>query len=363
VSAVLDTLSSMLGGTSAPAAVRAPRAEVSFGSGSPEDWAKVLVSLTVEAAAAPAVGAVEIVVAPRAPAAAVGDTGSVKLGFGDDGPSDVFTGAIHAVHRNLDGSMRIVAADGAAPLAALRMNQSYEQLSAGRIVSDLASQVGVSVRAEDGPSLPFYVVDDGRSAWSHVDALARLSGFVAACTPAGRLGFGPAADGDPVQTFSYGGDVLSLESFEAPPAAGAVTAIGEGAAGSQGSDAWNWLVKDPSGVTGTSGSGAPARLVTEAALRSSDAAQGAADAVAAAAKAGATTARLLVPGAPKAVVGSAVAVKGAPDAALNGTWVVRGLRHRYTKRGGYTTLLLVTKSGGGAGGLAGGLAGALGGLL
>jgi hypothetical protein len=363
MSAVLDTLSSLIGGAGAPAAVRAPVAQVVVGGGSADDWAKVLVSLTVEAAAAPAVGAVELIVGPRGPSAAVGDTGTVKLGYGDDGPDDVFSGAVHAVHRSLDGSVRIVVADAAAPLAAMRLNQSYEQRSAGEIVNDLANQAGVSVdHVDDGPKLPFYVVDDGCSAWSHVAALARASGFVAACTPAGKLLFGPTADGEPVQTFSYGGDVLSLESFETPPSAGAVTVIGEGAAGSQGSDAWSWLVKDPSGVTGSSGSGDPARLVSDASLRSSDAAQGAAAGIVAAAGAGAATAHLLVAGAPKAVISGAVAVSGSPDDSLNGNWVVRGLRHRYTKRGGFTTLLLVSKAGGGAGGL-GGLVGAVGGLL
>src|SRR5262249_14654531 len=253
---------------------------------------------------------------------------------------------------------------GTAALAALRLNQSYEQRTAGDIVNALAGAAGVAVdRADDGPSFPFYVVDDGRSGWSHTAALARASGFLASVTPSGKLAFGPAADGDPVQTFSYGGDVLSLESFEAAPSAGTVTVVGEGAAGSQGSDAWSWLVKDPSGVTATSGSGDPARLASDPSLRSADAAQGAADAIAADAAAGAATARLLVAGAPKAVVGSAVAVADAPDDALNGTWVVRGLRHRHTKHGGFTTLLLLAKSGGsGAGGL-GGLAAAIGGLL
>ena len=166
VSGLLDTLSSLIGGASAPAAVRAPVAEVAVGGGSADDWAKVLVSLSVEAAAAPAVGAVELVVGPGGPGAAVGDTGTVKLGYGDDGPDDVFAGAVHAVHRNLDGSVRVVVADAAAPLAAMRLNQSYEQRSAGEIVKDLAGQAGVSVdRADDGPKLPFYVVDDRSSAW------------------------------------------------------------------------------------------------------------------------------------------------------------------------------------------------------
>jgi phage protein D len=56
------------------------------------------------------------------------------------------------------------------------------------------------------------------------------------------------------------------------------------------------------------------------------------------------TARLLVPGAPKVTVGATVAVAGAPDDKLNGTWLVRGLRHKLVKARGYTTLLLVAKA-------------------
>ena len=119
--------------------------------------------------------------------------------------------------------------------------------------------------------------------------------------------------------------------------------VGEGAAGSQGSDAWNWIVNDSSSVTGNAGSGDPAVLVQDGALRSADAVNGVATGIAAKAKLGALTARLLVPGAPKAAVGSTVAVAGAPDGTLNGSWVVRGVRHRLVKSRGYTSLLLLAK--------------------
>ena len=71
--------------------------------------------------------------------------------------------------------------------------------------------------------------------------------------------------------------------------------------------------------------------------------QRAAQGIAARAKLGGLTARLLVPGAPAAAVGSTVAVAGAPDDTLNGSWVVRGVRHRLVKARGYTTELLVAK--------------------
>ena len=359
MSAVLDTLSSLLGG-SAPAAVRVPGVEVSFGAGSADDWAAALVSLSVEAGAAPAVDAAEVVLAAGGRVqAALGDTGSLKLGYGDGGTESVFAGEVYAVHRSLSGATRVAAANGGAALASLRLNRSYEKRKAGEIVRDLASELGVQTGSiEAGPKFPFYVVDDGRSGWTHIADLAAKSGFVARFDGDGKLAFGPPSEGQPAQTFSYAQDVLALDAAEASPAAGAVTVVGEGAAGTKGDDAWSWLVKDPSGVTGSAGSGDPARLVRDRSLRNADAASGAAQGLAAAATAGAASARLLVAGAPKATVGSTVAVEGAPDDALNGTYIVRGVRHRYAKRGGFTSLLLLTRSGaggGGAGSLLGGL--------
>ena len=198
--------------------------------------------------------------------------------------------------------------------------------------------------------MPFYVVDDGRNGWTHIADLAAKSGFLARFAPDGSLDVGPASEGSPAQSFTFAQDVLALDAAEQPPAAGAITVVGEGAAGSQGDAAWSWLVKDPSGVTGTAGSGDPARLVRDHSLRTLDAASGAAEAASATAAAGAMTARLLVPGAPKATVGATVAVTGTPDGTLDGTYVVRGVRHRYAKREGFTSLLLLGRGGGAAGG-------------
>jgi hypothetical protein len=348
MAALLDSVPA-LGGGSAPAAVRIPAVEISFGSGTPEDWADALVSVTVEAAVAPAVDAVEVVLAERAGVTpAVGDTGSVALGYDDDGTEPVFAGSVLAVRRSVTGATRVTAVNGGAALARLRLDRSYEQGSAGKIVSDLAGAAGADTGSvDDGPDLAFYAVHSGRSAWAHVAALATLSGFAARFATGGGLDFGPYAAGAPVQTFGYAEDVLSLEAAELPPSAGAVTVIGEGAAGTAGTAAWGTLVKDPSPVTAQSGSGDPERLVRAPGLRSAAAARGAAAGIADAGAAAAATAELLVAGAPKAAVGAAVAVSGTPDGALDGTYVVRGLRHRYGKREGFTTLLRLARSGGG----------------
>ena len=97
---------------------------------------------------------------------------------------------------------------------------------------------------------PYYVVDDRRGAYAHIAALARKSGFLAYFTGEGKLTFAPYAGGQAVQTFAYATDILSLLVQDATPPVGAVTTVGEGAAGSHGSDAWSWPVKDPSSVKG-----------------------------------------------------------------------------------------------------------------
>jgi hypothetical protein len=69
--------------------------------------------------------------------------------------------------------------------------------------------------------------------------------------------------------------------------------------------------------------------------------------------------RLLVPGAPAVVIGSAIAIASAPHEMLNGLCLVQQVRHRFAKGAGFTTLIGFHKAEGGA---AAGL-GALGGVL
>src|SRR5262245_17441114 len=282
-------MSSLLAPPATPA-VRKPAFELSFGGGAADDWARTLASVSVEAGLAPAVDAAEIVLAARddAPTVALDDDGEIGLGFVDDANVTVFKGSVRAVNRTVSGRTRVVASNEGAALAAFRLDQAYEQQSAGEIVADLAARAGLDGGAvDDGAKLAAYVIDSRSSAWDHVARLAALSGFAAWVDPDRGLRFGPLQAGTPAQTFTYGQDVLELDALDAAPTAGAVTVVGEGAAGSKGSDAWSWPVKDAAPVSATAGSSDPALLVPAAALRSSDAATAAAEALVAKAKLGA----------------------------------------------------------------------------
>jgi hypothetical protein len=334
--------------SAAAPAVRKPAFEVAFGGSSSDDWARALESITVEAGFAPAVDVVDVVLSARsdAPTVALDDTGSVSLGFGDDGPKKVFTGTVRAVHRTVSGKTRVVATNGGAILASLRVDAAYRQQGADSIVQDLASRAGVTtgnIASGDAGDLPSYIADSRRSAWEHIARLGLLDGPDAWIDADGALQYDSPSGGASVQTFEYGKDVIELDAVEMPARVGSAKVVGEGAAGSKGSDAWSWNLKDASSVTATSGSGDPSVLVSAGAARSTQAAQAAADAIVARATLGKVEGRLLVPGAPTAAVGSVVTVSGAPEGSLNADWLVCGVRHRLVKAGGYTTLLVVRR--------------------
>src|SRR5690606_28371636 len=141
--------------------------------------------------------------------------------------------------------------------------------------------------------------------------------------------------GTSVQTFRYGQDVMRYVCSRRQAPLGAVTVHGEGAAGGQGQDAWGWLIKDPSSVTARSGNGSPERVLSDGALRSAEAAEKAASALLAAAPASQTVARIDVAGAPGVTVGDRVEVAEMTDEALNGSFLVHGVRHDYDKRIGF----------------------------
>lgn len=350
-------VSSLFPGSSSGSAVRRPVLEAGFGAGVDVDvWKRHVVSITVESGLAPFADEVVVCLSGggEAPAVAVDDPGTISLGYEDGATELAFTGQVASVHHSVHAITRVTAVNGSALLPQLRVNQSYEQQAAGDVVKDLAGKAGVTTGTiEGGVSLPFCVIDDGQNAYQHIAALSKKSGYLAYFTPEGDLNFTPFIGGQAVQTFGYGEDVLSLHATEASPVVRAVTTVGEGAAGSQGQEAWSWLVKDPSSVMGSAGDGGVGRLIQDASLRSGNAAQSAAEGIANAADRMGLTGELLVPGSPAVVVGSAIAVVDALQDALNGLFLVRRVRHRFSKAEGFTTLICFGKTADGVPGLGG----------
>jgi hypothetical protein len=354
--------------------VRQPGFTVSFGGGSAgglsaglesvvgsdDPWQRSLVTLKTDSAAVPSVDTLILLLAAddQAPSVTLEDEGTVALGYEDSSIDLVFTASVSNVKHSINGKTHIFCVNGGTILAGLRINQSYEQQTAGDIVNDLTSQAGVDTDTiEDGPEFPYYVLDDRSNAYQHISSLARKSGFLAYFTPEGKLYFGSPSAGQPLQTFNYALDIINLELNGSTPVFDSVTVIGAGAAGSQGQEAWPWLVKDPESIKVQAGSGDSGRLIRDASLRSAAAIQTAADGAVAVSAIGANSGRIVVPGAPAVVVGSTIEIADAPNAALNGNFLVVRVRHELSKQRGFISCIDFSKPSNG--GTLGGPGGAL----
>jgi hypothetical protein len=166
-------------------------------------------------------------------------------------------------------------------------------------------------------------------------------------------------------TFYYGIDLLSLTLLKQRASVGHVTVAGEGAASSNGQDAWPWLLKDATSMTGVVGDGDQLLPIRDGAVRSKDAADQAAQQKLGAVKDGASRGRFRVLGFPTVRLGDAIEIKEAPKPELNGLFKVIGVRHILSKTAGFLTEVDFSGQGGAqqAAGLLGGLAGKLAGAL
>lgn len=226
--------------------------------------------------------------------ASIGAALTVALGTRGS-EADVWTGEVTGVRLTPDG----VALEGLASsilLSRTFTSQSFVGVSVADIVNQLASAAGVDVDGVSGDtSLSSYAIDDRRSAWAHMNDLARLVGADITVTHAGKLKFvapsSPSALGSALSQvpaavasllgggskgLRYGANVLGWRATsQAAPDTGAVAAYGS--ASGSGSEKWHWLQSDLSAA----GSG-PTRVAYGLSTR--DGANTAADAFAARAK-------------------------------------------------------------------------------
>lgn len=341
----------------APPSVRKPIFELDFG-GSSDAWSVSLIALSLEASLGGAVDVLRAVFARNSaepPEPAIGDSGSLSLGFEDDGLQLVFTGKVSGLRKALDGTTTVEICNGGADLARLRGNWSYANQSAGDLVKDLSAQAGVdTAEVEDGVNLAFMALHDGCTAYEHIAHLAQLSNYLTYFDAEGKLYFGPSEPGEAVAEFTYGVDILSLESFEIEPVQAGSQSFGEGAAGAEGKDAWCWLAKDPGAVSSKSGE-EPLAPLSDGALRETKALELAAESAVWHSQLTRYNVRAQVPGVAAALPGKAIDLKGLDDDDANGSYLVRAVTHRLAKGRGFTSSLLLGKLDGGGLSLLGGL--------
>ncbi len=348
----LPTSSVASGATAAPAfAVRQGAASAGGGLmaaassllGAPQQdpWAGCLKSISITRGFAPGVDVCELVVArtPDLPALAVDDELALQLGYGDS-LSPAFSGKVARLVCALDGTLRLSLDSGCLALSRQRKSESFEQQDAGRLVRALLSDPGLSAGSvESGASYPFIALDDRHSSWEWIARLARDSGLQAWFDAEGKLNFKTVVAAAPAARFRYGESLLALEFSQRRPPWQQVDVVGEGAAGSQGSQAWSWLSKQRSNVAATGGSGSAAALRAESSLRSLEAVQGSARALAERGSQRAQSVRLKVPGNAALGPGDVIELSDCPAGHGDGQYLLWRVQHRFDKRGGFNSWL------------------------
>ena len=321
-----------------------PAMAVSLNSASSDLWSRNLLEISCQSSLAPEVDQARLIIAndDPAPAFALADKGKLQLGYAEDQLKTVFSGGLVRIQTIIDRKTVLTLCNGAFILSQLRINQSFEQMSAGDIVQDLSAQAGIETDTiESGINFPFYVIDDAKNLYQHIAILADKSGLIAFFTPENKLAFTAPTSGRALRTFHYGADLISINLIHFVPVTDQITIVGAGAAGVEGSDAWSWLIKDPQSITATEGSGDRKKRVSDAGLRNAEAVQKAAAGKLFFSRKQASKAKMTVLGAPELSAGNKLEITGAPQAMLNGTALIESAIHQYSKHQGFITELQV----------------------
>lgn len=268
----------------------------------------------------------------------VGDRVELDLGYEDEGVERVFTGAVAAVQPGV-ALTRMVALGMTAPLLRDRRDSTHLATRASAVVRAVASDLGLDVDVDSSdPALPYVLMTSRSSVYDQLRGLADLLGRDLYADRDGRIVFRPFAGTVVAHVLVWGEHIVDLAVRRRPRSHGAVRVFGESAGGT-GQGRQFWLTKDFTPRRGEAGTGAPALLQQRAVVRDRATATLAAQATDVRLEEATLTGEVLVQGRPAVHLGDAVTLQGVPDDDLATTHQVRRVRHRLTKRAGFTTVV------------------------
>ena len=272
----------------------------------------------------------------------------------------IMTAEVNSICSTL-GQTTISGTTGMQKLVSNRLNQIYENQSLKQIISDLASQVGVSTgEIEEGSTYPYFVVNETKNVFAHIKELAMRDGMDFYFNTDNKLTLQKFTKSSADHTFYYGIDVLDLQLKQHKPNNNLVRVYGESPASNQGTDTAHWLVKDISPFKSEVGDGSSVLALQDGAVRTKDAADQLAIAKLGAIKDQSSYGQLKLIGNSTVKLADAIEIKNVPKPELNGLFKVTSLRHELSKQTGYVTYVGFTGQGGSE--AAGGLLGAVGDL-
>ncbi len=262
-------------------------------------------------------------------------TSAPGLGGGDE--DALWTGTVQSVQSGSD-FLKLTGLASTVSLSDNRRSQTWEDMSVGDIVSDLAGDLSSEVEAD--LTLSYYSVDNTRSVWSYLYELAQLAGAELSCAADGGVRFILASKDSGTSELHYGADIIDWR-LSRNVALTPIAAAEHGAASSAGSEKWHWLAHDPVGAGGE-----PAKV--PAAFHSRDAASSFSDAAVARAERAQLSGEVWLGGRSELRPGSWIELKGLPEGD-SGPLRVKAVTHQLDGENGFITALSVEGGNGGGG--------------
>jgi phage protein D len=265
-----------------------------------------------------------------------GDPVSIELGYGNQ-TTKVMEGTVENIKPNIE-TIVVTAYTPVQRLLALRLNQIYENQTAGAIVSDLASQVSIDTeKVEDGIHFPFYVIDDRQNAYEYLHDIAEKCGYDLYLNRDNKLIFKGFQRSSAAHALSYGKNIIRLKHFDGEPDYRNVVVRGESPASSQGTETSHWLTKSFEGFKGSTGADGPVLLVQDATIRTKEAADASAQGRKQIIERGKRQGIAETLGNPNIAIGDIMEINDVPQVNLNGVFQVRGVTHTLNKSTGFKT--------------------------
>jgi phage protein D len=309
---------------------------VDIDSSQPGTMGRVL-GISTFASMTPAAGAVTIILAQgNGQNVQKDDPVSIELGYGGQ-TVPVMKGTVQNIKPGFD-ILKIIAYTPVQKLLDLRLNQTYENQSAGDIVSDLAGQVNMDTQTvEKGIPFPFYVIDDRKNGWEHLYDIAQKCGFDLYLTPDSKLMFKEFKKSSAAFTLTYGKTIISLRHSDVPQDFNSVTVRGESPASSQGTNTSHWLTKSFDNFKGSTGTEKPVRSIQDAVIRTKEAADASAKGRMNFIQRKRQQGTVDIIGNANIKLGDIFEIKQAPQNDLNGLFQVRAVSHTLNKQTGFKT--------------------------
>ena len=198
-------------------------------------WTKQALRIVVTLELAPRVDTLNVWLPIAAPISADrGDSVEFTINSGEK-EEIVFTGEIDSIRRDFDG-LRVSCVNAGGVLSRFRPAETYENVSASTVISNLLDTVGIDAGAiENGPDLAFYVADPSRTAWEHIARVATWGGAMVRVSASNSVEASVIDASHAEVALLYGREIIALHANKRAAATDAFVVVGEAGAGDTGS--------------------------------------------------------------------------------------------------------------------------------